>query len=419
MHKTIIGIGVSQGNAIGKVAFYGSMNTMDEPSILVVPELNRTIVTNIARNVTGIIAEKGSIGCHGAGLLREMGIPCIIKNFDVEERLIEGDIVEIIGNSGLIKVYDLSIGGENKCWESISQEQAEVCYRPNRIYQRLRFDILKDGWESSPQFLFHLPMCKLDLKHGVVYIHNAPKLSEIKDVILKNPDEYLILAKKRAFDIQKITFELNEINNNIEYSDLKRVYTQFIQCIGLYRDLLKYIYMTQFISDDLTEDIVRIIANISSETGVKEKYINNNLHSDYVKNAVKENYYPGVSTTWTIPAREPHIWKGKINWKHNKTDLYLVEEVMSASMESGFDICYNFCVLNVLVPIIYQLSEEHYHVSSSICSYLNKFIEIFAKYLVDRGIISTGEEILEMPLTELQENIGKILDCCDNTTCRI
>lgn len=395
----IKGIGVSAGYAMGKTIFANSPNNnKNEPVIVVVPDLSRKVVISLPENVCAVVAECGSVGCHGAGLLRERNIPCVIRVENVFEQLPEGTIVEVVGGTGIVKILELQANNRINWNEGVGIEKGGVCYRPNRIYQQLRFDIMKEGWELSPEYLFDLPKCKLELKHGLIYAFNAPKIPELREMIVKNPDAYLLIAKKRELDIRRIKNELEDIQKNLDYTNLELVYQQLIKCLELYRDLLKYIYSTQFISDPLTEELIYIIGEYDSGSLYREKYINGRLKSDYVKKANQEGVDPGTSTTWRFPCGDPHIWQGEINWKRDIQNLELTAKIFGMTEEKGFAFFEKYCSLMLLVPILYQMAEEHYFVSSSINSFINKFIEIIADRLVIKGVMKNKEEIFEKPI---------------------
>lgn len=398
------GLGVSSGYAIGRVLFYGATKKVSkEPAILVVSELSRSIVTSLPENVCAVVAEKGSVGCHGAGILREKGIPCVLRIERIFESLRENEIVEVIGDTGTIRIIDYLLKKQVKWRENVKIEEKEVCYRPNRIYQTLRFDIMKGGWERSPEYLFSLPRCNLRLENGIIFISNAPNLEDLRRVVVENPDDFLLISKKRELEIQRIKSELENIKININYNDIALVYEQFNKCIKLYHDLLKYIYITQFISDDLIEELVGMIENRGLGSEFREKYINERLISEYVTNSISKEKDPGVSTTWRIPCGEPYIWHGNINWKRDIGDRQLVAKMFAATEEEGFDFYARYSSLILVVPILYQLAEEHYFISSSICSFLNKFIEVLADILVTDGELKLKEEILEKQLEFVEE----------------
>jgi pyruvate,water dikinase len=54
--------------------------------------------------IKGIILEKGNSLSHAAILSRELGIPSIVKVDGIVDKLMDGDLVELDGNSGIIKL---------------------------------------------------------------------------------------------------------------------------------------------------------------------------------------------------------------------------------------------------------------------------------------------------------------------------
>ena len=147
MVKQYKGLGVSQGRALGYIHIYEENNHLidNRPEILVVKSLNRQIVTTLAHNIVGVIAETGSIGSHGSGILRELGIPCVLRIDSAKNIFHEGQIVEVDGNSSKIVVMKETIidSQNNKNIVPIQISQEKECYRPERLYQKLRFDILE------------------------------------------------------------------------------------------------------------------------------------------------------------------------------------------------------------------------------------------------------------------------------------
>lgn len=52
----------------------------------------------------GIVLEKGNILSHGAILSRELGIPCIVKVDRITETIKTGDILELDGTKGTLRI---------------------------------------------------------------------------------------------------------------------------------------------------------------------------------------------------------------------------------------------------------------------------------------------------------------------------
>jgi len=64
---------------------------------------------NLFATTSGILVERGSLLSHSAIVSREMGIPCIVGINHLVESLKTGDLVEMDGSTGLIKIIDKQI----------------------------------------------------------------------------------------------------------------------------------------------------------------------------------------------------------------------------------------------------------------------------------------------------------------------
>lgn len=410
MESTYIidGIGVSNGRAIGRIQTLESNMDHEQPCILIVEELSRSVVTALPENVVGVISMNGSVGSHGSGILRELKIPCVLRIKDIFRTFEVDEVVEIVGDSGKVIKLGKSM---QKSMQYVNPQkeiklQSEKCYRPNRIYQTLRFSIMKDAWEYSPAFLFGLPKCELHLRKGVVYIDNGPDLDDICSMVIENPDWYISMAKKRSIEIQEIKNGLKKIEasytNNTE---IVSVIAYFKTCVRLYQKLIKYIFFTQFISDSLTEKLLNFIEQ--EDKSKKEEFINS-LKSNYVKNALKSKADPGVSTYWRFPSAKPHIWEGTINWERNLGDCVLLNRIWKNSEQFGISYFMEYSALQAIVPIVYQMSEEHYFVSSSLSFFMNHFLEKIAETLVAEKELYEKDEIYDLEISELYKRMERI-----------
>jgi pyruvate,water dikinase len=58
------------------------------------------------KKAAAIITDEGGITCHAAIVSRELGIPCIIGTKIATKVLKDGNIVEIHGATGVIKILN-------------------------------------------------------------------------------------------------------------------------------------------------------------------------------------------------------------------------------------------------------------------------------------------------------------------------
>jgi pyruvate,water dikinase len=101
----LVGTPVSSGFVIGKVKV---LKHAGEKSILpgdiLVTKATDPGWTTLFINAAGVLLESGGALQHGASVAREMGKPCIVGIEDVTKTLTDGEIVEMDGNTGIIKL---------------------------------------------------------------------------------------------------------------------------------------------------------------------------------------------------------------------------------------------------------------------------------------------------------------------------
>ena len=107
MRKILHGLGISSGTASGTSIHSIPQNTTSEiePYILISERLKPEIVRNLHR-VRGIVCEEGSVLCHGAIIVRELGVPVVVGIADVFSELEEGALIFIDGNTGEVRASD-------------------------------------------------------------------------------------------------------------------------------------------------------------------------------------------------------------------------------------------------------------------------------------------------------------------------
>ncbi|MFC1728616.1 PEP-utilizing enzyme [Nanoarchaeota archaeon] len=104
--KELGGTTASTGTAIGKVKVcttLESMKKVNEGDILVA-SMTRPEFVPAMKKAAAIITDEGGITCHAAIVSRELNIPCIIGTRTATKVLKDGDLVEVRGNHGVVKV---------------------------------------------------------------------------------------------------------------------------------------------------------------------------------------------------------------------------------------------------------------------------------------------------------------------------
>lgn len=417
MCNKLSGLCVSPGNAEGYIVLCHDITSAVVPKeqniILVLPYLDRDLIIKLNSNVVGIISEKGSIGSHGAGILRELKIPCIVRIPNVLSILHQGDFIKIVGSEDSVycntllpsrlhnntQLLDTTYKQFNTDRSNhIRISQSIDCYRPTRQYQRLRFDMLKPAWETSPNFLFGLQKCEIfQNESGVVFIKNGPRILDICSYLIEDPERLIRISKARSLEIEHIDNSLDTLSNLVNSENPVEIGNGVKVAVQHYRDLMKYIYISQYISDEIIEMFLDIVSEFDISS--RQHFIRK-LNSEYVMTSIVSKEDPGVSQKWILPSRNPFVWRGKINYEPFSID----EMPESAINRIKADSCIfnDITSLLKLVPLVYQMSEEFFYTSSSINSFINRGLDRLSHLFSQNGLIQGAfEDIYDWSLERL------------------
>lgn len=422
--EKINGLCVSKGDAVGTICVvdsHYSEKTLEKPTILVMKTLDRKLLVNLNKNVVGVIAEIGNIGSHGAGILRHLKIPCILRIKNAMEIFKDGEKVKLCGIDSSI-----SFGGDmqsrkypiepsvqyGNLYSSISSETFELtdikvnqtwyCARPDRPYQRLRYDIIKEVFVTSANFLFGLPRAKIKQNEvGAITTLGAPDTLDICRYVLKNPSWLVAKARERSLIVDNIKIELSQLNQLPQTMDGYVVV--FEKGVELYRSLFRYSLMSQAISDELLDAYTDFVSMITGK-GTSRDILN--LKSVYVENCIASGIDPGVSQKWKVEKANRHIWDGTIIFESLREDEEIIGRIISQNNFEKLKADYDS--FRIIVPLVYQLSEEFFYISSSINSYINWSLVNICNELNKRlGLTLNVEELYEFSIEYLFSMINK------------
>ncbi len=106
--KSYKAMGISSGTASGKIRIVHSLNDLGhiEKGEIGVVKTFHPSWTPILKVVSGLIMNYGNMLSHGAVIAREYKIPVVVFNGDAESFFQNGDVVEINGTKGRIKVLE-------------------------------------------------------------------------------------------------------------------------------------------------------------------------------------------------------------------------------------------------------------------------------------------------------------------------
>jgi phosphohistidine swiveling domain-containing protein len=101
------GIGVSTGTATGRVRVMhaDSLDDLDAGEILVATYTD-TGWTPLFATAEAVVTQVGGMMSHAAVVARECGIPCVVNVDDAANRLVDGQMIEVDGAAGTVRVIE-------------------------------------------------------------------------------------------------------------------------------------------------------------------------------------------------------------------------------------------------------------------------------------------------------------------------
>lgn len=101
-----------QGRAASPGRVIGSAFVLVDETVMIAPISPFVLVTKttsprlvgLLSNARAIVTDIGGIICHAAIVAREFGIPCVVATGSASEDLLTGDLVEVDGSLGSVKL---------------------------------------------------------------------------------------------------------------------------------------------------------------------------------------------------------------------------------------------------------------------------------------------------------------------------
>lgn len=424
----INGLCVSPGNAQGTVQIIreeqNSDSIVQKNTILVMRHLDRGLITKINKNVVGVIAEYGNIGSHGSGILRQLGIPCVLRIKNAETLFCNNDLVEILGNQNMIRcVHCKSFFQQDNRVDFFYQYQGAskpvsdlkdiriindwVSLRPKRQYQKLRFDMISDAFAYSPSFLFGTPKARTKQSEtGSILVYGSPNTTDICSFIIHHPAWYEEKAKERTVVIDSIKDELRQLLTRTHNSSIENIQIVLHSSIRLYQNLFQYAFLSQFISDEMLQIYLDFLKNLLGFLYTKDIFA---LKSNYVYQNLLDGITLGDAQTWNRNYSEPHICQGSLDYSKLQLDPTVLNAINN-NPENERLLC-DYHAFRTIIPLLYQLSEEFFYISSSINSFINWALVNLHRLLIERQFIALSiEAFLELPLDRIQELLSDLLE---------
>lgn len=421
------GLCVSAGNAQGFVHIIANdednISCYNDNTILVANTLERNITDSFDKNIVGVLAAKGNYGSHGAGNLRARHIPCILRINKITELLKEGDFVKIVGSENMVYVFGNDTAVPQVAYHNvapirykdikheISDLQDIGCVnewyqpRPGRTYEQLRYDIIRDVYASSSEYLFNLPAKSIQNAEGVLEVIGTPVISDVCSFYLNNPEWVIEKAKERTEYFQKLREQMEILLMDCDGSNCDSLKKVFKGSVELLRKIYKYLFLAQTTSDELIElyiDFIEYINGNTTRSGICD------LKSDYISNSLERNIVSGGFKAWGTDARKPYVCYGTIDYSEIEEDESIILSITNMESDKQEVLLKDYAAFRRIIPLVYQLSEEFAHFSKSINSFLNWSIVELQKALELAGMAVTMKQIFNMSVEEFEQYVNQL-----------
>jgi phosphohistidine swiveling domain-containing protein len=107
--EELVGIGVSPGKVIGRVRVLdadGADRGDLEPGEVLVANVTDVGWTHLFGHVAAVVTDIGGLMSHAAVVAREFGIPSVVGTREATLRLVDGQLVEVDGHAGVVRVLE-------------------------------------------------------------------------------------------------------------------------------------------------------------------------------------------------------------------------------------------------------------------------------------------------------------------------
>lgn len=419
----IKGLCVSCGTAKGPAYIIKSENkqrisdiSLLPNTILVMKSLDRSILVNLNKNVIGVVAEHGNIGSHGSGILRQLGIPCVLRINGATELLKNGELVEICDAENCIICFDQKGNNDQQElskntdfeYQSISKPQFSIDEirpvekwikpRPGRVYQKLRYDIISDVYVSSVEYIYKMPsaLTRQD-SNGVIEVFGTPNLPDLCSFVLCNPYWLIEKAKERSTEFNRIKIDMANLLRYDDCNSVNDICYVFNESVRLYKSIFKYLFLSQVTSDEMLDIYLDFLNLITGKEMSKDVF---NLRSNYVEKSLSSGHDPGGFQKWGENVT-PHIWDGEIDYTPFPIDNSIIDKIENSEADNQ-RLMRDYSSFRVVIPLIYQLSEEFFYMSKSINSFLNWSIVNLHRLLSQKKLLNSSlNDFYNIPLNEV------------------
>lgn len=300
--------------------------------------------------------------------------------------------VNMLYHGSSISKY-LLIEKEGKKW---------ICIRPDRQVSKLDFDAKKKGFEKVPTVLFGRNKARCELSEDqLVWYTDFVDEAELFFYTLHDLDWFFkkVLEREKAYETCK-----EMIKKIYEVCEKDRITKEgYIDTILMWSDTYSKIFPYAFLSlmtdEGFIESFTFFLENLIDD-GKVNKIMNRILRSEYAKNAIEFGYIPKLSKSLVFPPEPKFIPEGKINFRiYTKNDKDILEAISKIDSDQNLvDIYFRY---KIVVPIIFQLSEENFYVLRGLSIAANHLLNRLGEELISKNLIKEKEDILNKDINGL------------------
>ena len=420
-----LGLVVSQGEAKGEAVIVDDNyenKILPPKTILITKALTRKLLVNLPPNVVGIVAEIGNIGSHGAGILRQKKIPCIVRISNITSYIKDGTVIEINGKSSCVLLED----GVNK-EHTISNESTVFSYfsiskpgftlsnirpvenwympRPDRQYQLLRYDMIKDVYVAGTKYLFNMTEPSVRrAPTGQLEIYGTPYIPDLCSFELSNPEWLLLQSKERTAYFDEIKNTLHLLYSFTSDESLINAIKVFRESVKAYQSLFRYVFLAQVTSDELLDVYIDFVYQLTGNYITKDVL---EMKSDYVARCISSGVDPGDFQKWQDQIRRPYIWDGIIDYTPFPEDRNIMNAISRYGTNND-QLLNDYQSFRIIIPLLYQLSEEFFYMSKSINTFIQWSIVLLKNYFENNNMLNSNDNFYDLSLDYVNGLINQI-----------
>lgn len=267
--------------------------------------------------------------------------------------------------------------------------------RANRVYQPLKYSMIRGGIEVSPAHLFGLEKCKCILEKGSLVYEHAPSI-EFQTEFPKNNFQHFI-RNVRSFDkdiiiVRDIVAKIQILLGSDDWQYLFELCQQGFDVV--YRN----IFLAQYIDEIYATQFLEFTASLNEST--RAVLVNKVLSSAFTRNALAGGSYLRSEKSFSANPHPIIIWSG---WIENIDG----DDVFNPILNDD-DIKIEEKQLILLCNYIYQCAEAFGFIANLITTACNWILISVSKQLSNKYKLTSINELFEWNVSRIKEQLKSL-----------